>query len=140
MEAQDRSTTPPKAKRQLTEAQLTQLAKAREKANAVRKQNAQLKYERKKKEQRLKELQRKVQEEEIDEEIQRHEQINTPSKSPAVKPGKPKAKDKADSASALLSRAPTTSVEFFVPAALVSDGRCIQPPAQPRLQFAVPKL
>ena len=98
MEAQDRSTTPPKAKRQLTEAQLTQLAKAREKANAVRKQNAQLKHERKKKEQRLKELQRKVQEEEIDEEIQRHEQINTPSKSPAVtkkKPGKPKAKPKA---------------------------------------------
>ena len=49
MEAQERSTTPPKAKRQLTEAQLAQLAKAREKANAVRKQNAQQKQERKKK-------------------------------------------------------------------------------------------
>ena len=48
-----------KAKRQLTQAQLDQLAKAREKANAVRKQNAEMK----KKEKRLKELQRQVQEE-----------------------------------------------------------------------------
>ena len=55
-----------KPKRQLTEAQLEQLAKAREKANSVRKQNA----ERRKKEKRLKEIQKQVQEEELDEVVE----------------------------------------------------------------------
>ena len=55
----------PKAKRQLTQTQLNQLAKAREKANAVRQKNAEMK----RKEKKLKELQRQVQEEELDEEI-----------------------------------------------------------------------
>ena len=49
----------PKPKKQLTQAQLDQLAKAREKANAVRKRNAEMK----RKEKKLKELQRQVQEE-----------------------------------------------------------------------------
>ena len=65
IEEQAKPTT--KAKRQLTQAQLDQLPKAREKANAVRKQNAEMK----KKDKRLKELQRQVQEEELDEEIER---------------------------------------------------------------------
>ena len=42
----------PKPKKQLTQAQLDQLAKAREKANAVRKRNAEMK----RKEKKLKEL------------------------------------------------------------------------------------
>ena len=66
-----------KSKRQLTQTQLDQLAKAREKANAVRKQNA----ERKKKEKRLKELQRQVQEEELEEELHRYGQ---PKEKPVV--------------------------------------------------------
>ena len=66
-----------KPKRQLTQAQLDQLAKAREKANAVRKQNAEMK----KKEKHLKELQRQVQEEEIDEEIERYSK-GAPKKKP----------------------------------------------------------
>ena len=72
-----------KTKRQLTQAQLDQLAKAREKANAVRKQNAEMK----KKEKRLKELQRQVQEEEIDEEIERY---SAPAKVKATPKAKPK--------------------------------------------------
>ena len=59
----------PKPKKQLTQAQLDQLAKAREKANAVRKRNAEMK----RKERKLKELQRQVQEEELDEDLKRYE-------------------------------------------------------------------
>ena len=59
----------PKPKKQLTQAQLDQLAKAREKANAVRKRNAEMK----RKEKKLKDLQRQVQEEELDEDIRRYE-------------------------------------------------------------------
>ena len=59
----------PKPKKQLTQAQLDQLAKAREKANAVRKRNAEMK----RKEKKLKELQRQVQEEELDEDLKRYE-------------------------------------------------------------------
>ena len=76
---------PQKAKRKLTQAQLDQLAKAREKANAVRKQNADMK----KKEKRLKELQRQVQHDELDEEIQRFEK---PRSQPLDQPSPPKAK------------------------------------------------
>ena len=47
-----------KAKRQLTKAQLSQLALAREKANAVRKQNALHRKTQKDKEQQLKEMRR----------------------------------------------------------------------------------
>ena len=82
----DEQVEPTKTKRQLTQAQLDQLAKAREKANAVRKQNAEMK----KKEKRLKELQRQVQEEEIDEEIERYSK-GAPKKKPKPKP-KPKPK------------------------------------------------
>ena len=77
-----------KAKRQLTQAQLDQLAKAREKANAVRKQNAEMK----KKEKRLKELQRQVQEEEIDEEIERYSAPDKVKATPKAKPKKLKPK------------------------------------------------
>ena len=94
IEIEEKMEKPTKPKRQLTQAQLDQLAKAREKANAVRKQNAEMK----KKEKRLKELQRQVQEEEIDEEIQRY---SAPSKAtrkvkskPKKKPKKPKAAPK----------------------------------------------
>ena len=79
IEEQPTKTTKPK--RQLTQAQLDQLAKAREKANAVRKQNAEMK----KKEKHLKELQRQVQEEEIDEEIERYSK-GAPKKKPKPKP------------------------------------------------------
>eukprot|EP01047_Picozoa_sp_COSAG01_P068891 COSAG01_NODE_10064_length_2259_cov_1.231944_1_plen_204_part_10 len=86
------STPPPKAKRQLSEKQLTQLAKAREKANAVRKKNAEMK----RKEKQVKEMQRKKQEQDLDAQLQRlvtsdepaSEPIPIPSKAPAVKKGR----------------------------------------------------
>jgi hypothetical protein len=51
------TTEKPKAKRKLTPAQLEQLALAREKANAVRKRNAQQRKVQKQKEQKLKDFQ-----------------------------------------------------------------------------------
>ena len=59
MEAETEPQTKPKRQLMITEVQLDQLAKAREKANAVRKQNAEMK----KKAKRLKDLQRQVQQE-----------------------------------------------------------------------------
>eukprot|EP01043_Picozoa_sp_COSAG02_P066991 COSAG02_NODE_10609_length_1901_cov_1.169256_3_plen_216_part_00 len=95
MEAQDNS-PPPTKKRQLTQAQLDQLAKAREKANAVRKQNAQIKKDRKAKEKRLKELQQQVREEEIDEEIERYSapKVAKPTTQTKATPQKVKTKTK----------------------------------------------
>ena len=43
MDKEEAKETKPKVKKQLSEAQLAQLAKAREKANAVRKSNAEAK-------------------------------------------------------------------------------------------------
>ena len=79
-----------KPKRQLTQAQLDQLAKAREKANAVRKRNA----ETKKKEKKLKELQRQVQEEELDDHIKRYEKPDHGDDEPIEVPRKPAPKPK----------------------------------------------
>ena len=76
-----------KPKRQLTEAQLAQLAKAREKANAVRKRNAEMK----RKEKKLKELQRQVQEEELNEELNRYE-----SPAPAAKQAEAVSEEEED--------------------------------------------
>ena len=73
----DSAVTQEKPKRQLSQAQLDQLAKAREKANTVRKKNA----ERRKKEKRLKELQKQVQDEELDEEIQSYTSSETKDQS-----------------------------------------------------------
>ena len=91
----------PKKKKQLTQTQLDQLAKAREKANAVRKRNAEMK----KKEKKLKELQRQVLEEELDEDLKRYEKPEEviefdeepdveepPTPRPKPKPKKPKPK------------------------------------------------
>jgi hypothetical protein len=61
------STTKPK--RQLSESQLAQLAKAREKANAVRKRNAEQRQSQKQKAQQLKDLKRQAQEKEVDAEL-----------------------------------------------------------------------
>ena len=49
-----------KPKRKLTPAQLEQLAKAREKANVVRKRNAQAKQQQKQKEQQIQDMQRQA--------------------------------------------------------------------------------
>ena len=57
----------PKPKKQLSEKQLAQLAKAREKANAVRKQNA----ERKRKEKELAQLSKQAKAKEVEEQLER---------------------------------------------------------------------
>jgi hypothetical protein len=92
MEASEASEPQPKPKRQLSEKQLAQLAKAREKANAVRKKNAEMK----RKEKQVKEMQRKKQEQDLDAQLQQlvtsdepaSEPIPIPSKAPAVKKGR----------------------------------------------------
>jgi len=73
--------TKPKAKRKLTQAQLDQLAKAREKANAVRKKNAQAKQSRKQKEKQLHDMQRQIEQEDLDNQIQ---QLSNRSKKPVA--------------------------------------------------------
>ena len=72
---------PVKTKRQLTEKQLDQLAKARVKANAVRKKNAELK----KKEKQVLQMKRQQQESAVDEELA------SLTKAPAVKKTRRKA-------------------------------------------------
>ena len=62
-----------KAKRQLTKAQLSQLALAREKANAVRKQNALHRKTQKDKEQQLKEMRRQQEMDVLDEELEQYQ-------------------------------------------------------------------
>ena len=104
IEIEEKMEKPTKPKRQLTQVQLDQLAKAREKANAVRKQNAEMK----KKEKRLEELQRQVQEEEIDEEIQRY---SAPSKATRKVKSKPKKKPKKAKAAPKKNPDPVESEE-----------------------------
>ena len=71
-----------KAKRQLTKAQLSQLALAREKANAVRKQNALHRKTQKDKEQQLKEMRRQQEIDVLDKELERYQK---PKKKTKVK-------------------------------------------------------
>ena len=73
-------TKPVKPKRQLTEKQLDQLAKAREKANAVRKKNAELK--RKGKQVTL--MKRQQEEEALDQEIASLTAVQKPRKAPQL--------------------------------------------------------
>ena len=61
-----------KPKRKLSEAQLAQLAKAREKANAVRKRNAEQRQSQKQKEQQLRDLKRHAHEQEIETELTKY--------------------------------------------------------------------
>ena len=73
------TTEKPKAKRKLTAAQLEQLALAREKANAVRKRNAQQRKVQKQKEQKLKDFQRQREQDELDKQLS---QFSAPRKAP----------------------------------------------------------
>ena len=73
------TTEKPKAKRKLTPAQLEQLALAREKANAVRKRNAQQRKVQKQKEQKLKDFQRQREQDELDKQLS---QFSAPRKAP----------------------------------------------------------
>jgi hypothetical protein len=63
------TTEKPKSKRKLTPAQLDQLALAREKANAVRKRNAQQRKVQKQKEQKLKDFQHQREQDELDKQL-----------------------------------------------------------------------
>ena len=60
-----------KPKRKLTQAQMDQLAKAREKANAVRKKNAETRQRQRQKEKQLAEMKRQAEEEELDIQLNR---------------------------------------------------------------------
>ena len=77
------TTEKPKAKRKLTPAQLDQLALAREKANAVRKRNAQQRKVQKQKEQKLKDFQRQREQDELDKQLS---QFSAPRKAPRKAP------------------------------------------------------
>ena len=73
-----------KPKRQLSEAQLAQLAKAREKANAVRKRNAEQRQSQKQKEQQLQDLKRQAHQQEVEAELTKYR------KPRAAEPAKPR--------------------------------------------------
>ena len=83
------TTEKPKAKRKLTPAQLEQLALAREKANAVRKRNAQQRKVQKQKEQKLKDFQRQREQDELDKQLSQfsdrtqYQKPSAPSKAPS---------------------------------------------------------
>ena len=77
------TTEKPKAKRKLTAAQLEQLALAREKANAVRKRNAQQRKVQKQKEQKLKDFQHQREQDELDKQLS---QFSAPRKAPRKAP------------------------------------------------------
>jgi hypothetical protein len=74
---------PTKAKRKLTAAQLEQLALAREKANAVRKRNAQQRKVQKQKEQKLKDFQHQREQDELDKQLS---QFSAPRTAPRKAP------------------------------------------------------
>ena len=76
---------PTKAKRKLTAAQLEQLALAREKANAVRKRNAQQRKVQKQKEQKLKDFQHQREQDELDKQLS---QFSAPRTAPRKAPRK----------------------------------------------------
>jgi colicin import membrane protein len=77
------TTEKPKAKRKLTPAQLEQLALAREKANAVRKRNAQQRKVQKQKEQKLKDFQHQREQDELDKQLS---QFSAPRTAPRKAP------------------------------------------------------
>ena len=88
-----------KAKRQLTKAQLSQLALAREKANAVRKQNALHRKTQKDKEQQLKEMRRQQEIDVLDEEIEQYQRPKKKTKAKAPPREEPEPEPEPESES-----------------------------------------
>jgi len=86
-----------KAKRQLTKAQLSQLALAREKANAVRKQNALHRKTQKDKEQQLKEMRRQQEIDVLDEELEQYQRPKKKTKAKAPPREEPEPEPESES-------------------------------------------